>query len=159
MFMRVSGTASVVMKRTDFITWCRRRDSNSHSFRHYPLKIACLPIPPRRLAKSGILARNFCRIFGLDRLPLQYTNCFYLLAAGAGSVGFSGVDGTTGTAGTLDAAGAACVGAVAGAGAEGTAEPDGAPGTEGTSLPTAGAGLSWKPCITPPSRMDFPLSG
>lgn len=29
--------------------WCRRRDSNSHSFRHYPLKIACLPIPPRRL--------------------------------------------------------------------------------------------------------------
>src|SRR3546814_14337895 len=102
---------------------------------------SCLPIPPRRLAKSGILARNFCRIFGLDRLPLQYTNCFYLLAAGAGSVGFSGVDGTTGTAGTLDAAGAACVGAVAGAGAEGTAEPDGAPGPAGTSLPTAGAGL------------------
>jgi hypothetical protein len=30
-------------------TWCRRRDSNSHDFRHYPLKIACLPIPPRRL--------------------------------------------------------------------------------------------------------------
>mmetsp|Transcript_8053 Transcript_8053/g.15576 ORF Transcript_8053/g.15576 Transcript_8053/m.15576 type:complete len:205 (+) Transcript_8053:608-1222(+) len=29
--------------------WCRRRDSNSHSFRHYPLKIACLPISPRRL--------------------------------------------------------------------------------------------------------------
>ncbi len=29
-------------------TWCRRRDSNSHSFRHYPLKIACLPISPRR---------------------------------------------------------------------------------------------------------------
>jgi hypothetical protein len=31
------------------IVWCRRRDSNSHSFRHYPLKIACLPISPRRL--------------------------------------------------------------------------------------------------------------
>ena len=30
------------------IFWCRRRDSNSHSFRHYPLKIACLPISPRR---------------------------------------------------------------------------------------------------------------
>jgi hypothetical protein len=29
-------------------SWCRRRDSNSHSFRHYPLKIACLPISPRR---------------------------------------------------------------------------------------------------------------
>ncbi len=28
--------------------WCRRRDSNSHSFRHRPLKTACLPIPPRR---------------------------------------------------------------------------------------------------------------
>ena len=28
--------------------WCRRRDLNSHDFRHYPLKIACLPIPPRR---------------------------------------------------------------------------------------------------------------
>jgi hypothetical protein len=28
--------------------WCRRRDSNSHSLRHYPLKIACLPISPRR---------------------------------------------------------------------------------------------------------------
>ena len=30
------------------VWWCRRRDSNSHSFRHYPLKIACLPISPRR---------------------------------------------------------------------------------------------------------------
>ncbi len=28
--------------------WCRRRDSNSHDFRHRPLKTACLPIPPRR---------------------------------------------------------------------------------------------------------------
>ena len=28
--------------------WCRRRDSNSQSFRHYHLKIACLPISPRR---------------------------------------------------------------------------------------------------------------
>ena len=32
--------------------WCRRRDSNSHSLRHYPLKIACLPISPRRLETS-----------------------------------------------------------------------------------------------------------
>ena len=49
-------------------SWCRRRDSNSHSFRHYPLKIACLPISPRRLdhpnkanlaGKSSILSRNF----------------------------------------------------------------------------------------------------
>src|SRR5581483_5244531 len=28
--------------------WCRRRDSNSHGFRHRPLKTACLPISPRR---------------------------------------------------------------------------------------------------------------
>lgn len=28
--------------------WCRWRDSNSHSFRHRPLKTACLPIPPHR---------------------------------------------------------------------------------------------------------------
>ena len=34
------------------VSWCRRRDSNSHSFRHYPLKIACLPISPRRLETS-----------------------------------------------------------------------------------------------------------
>ena len=34
--------------RVALIVWCRRRDSNSHSFRHYPLKIACLPISPRR---------------------------------------------------------------------------------------------------------------
>lgn len=34
-------------------SWCRRRDSNSHSFRHYPLKIACLPISPRRLLRKS----------------------------------------------------------------------------------------------------------
>lgn len=39
-------------------SWCRRRDSNSHSFRHYPLKIACLPISPRRLtfARKAMLS-------------------------------------------------------------------------------------------------------
>ena len=31
---------------TLFINWCPRPDSNRHDFRHYPLKIACLPIPP-----------------------------------------------------------------------------------------------------------------
>ena len=37
------------------IDWCGRRDSNSHTFRHYPLKIACLPISPRpRLFVSGL---------------------------------------------------------------------------------------------------------
>ncbi len=31
----------------DFL-WCRGRDSNPHSNCHYPLKIACLPVPPPR---------------------------------------------------------------------------------------------------------------
>jgi hypothetical protein len=58
-----------------FLFWCRRRDSNSHSFRHYPLKIACLPISPRRLCQIGrpsaeglesvILTQNSLR-FGED---------------------------------------------------------------------------------------------
>ena len=34
-------------RQKDFY-WCRRPDSNRDSFRYYPLKIACLPIPPRR---------------------------------------------------------------------------------------------------------------
>ena len=29
--------------------WCRGRDSNPHALAHYPLKIACLPVPPPRL--------------------------------------------------------------------------------------------------------------
>lgn len=28
------------------LTWCAERDLNPHALRHYPLKIACLPIPP-----------------------------------------------------------------------------------------------------------------
>ncbi len=27
--------------------WCPRGDSNSHDFRRHPLKMVCLPIPPR----------------------------------------------------------------------------------------------------------------
>ncbi len=51
--------------------WCRRRDSNSHSFRHYPLKIACLPISPRR---------RFCYC-GWHEGP-----CDYLLSGNASSL-------------------------------------------------------------------------
>ena len=33
--------------------WCRRPDLNRHEQAHYPLKIACLPIPPlRQLEKT-----------------------------------------------------------------------------------------------------------
>ena len=28
--------------------WCRRPESNRHEFPHHPLKMACLPISPRR---------------------------------------------------------------------------------------------------------------
>ncbi len=53
--------------------WCRRRDSNSHSFRHYPLKIACLPISPRRrflLCPDGM--RNLMRLLAF-RTALEFT--------------------------------------------------------------------------------------
>ncbi len=35
-------------KTSDFhyLTWCPARDLNPHARKHYPLKIACLPIPP-----------------------------------------------------------------------------------------------------------------
>ena len=35
-----------------FQNWCRGRDSNPHSYCHYPLKIACLPVPPPRRQKA-----------------------------------------------------------------------------------------------------------
>ena len=49
-----------------FQNWCRGRDSNPHSNCHYPLKIACLPVPPPRrqkalYAKPRRLASLFCK--------------------------------------------------------------------------------------------------
>ncbi len=47
-FMQISCG---LMDRTGhhwILIWCRWRDSNSHELPHYPLKIACLPIPPHR---------------------------------------------------------------------------------------------------------------
>ena len=32
--------------RTCLTEWCPGRDSNPHLFTDYPLKVACLPIPP-----------------------------------------------------------------------------------------------------------------
>ena len=53
------------LRRRDTLRfWCRRGDSNSHGFRHCPLKTACLPISPRRL----------CR-FLLSRPPVPTTVC------------------------------------------------------------------------------------
>ena len=56
-----------------FQNWCRGRDSNPHSYCHYPLKIACLPVPPPRrrdalYAKPRRLASLFLQsIFSLKR--------------------------------------------------------------------------------------------
>ena len=52
------------------LNWCRGRDSNPHSNCHYPLKIACLPVPPPRrqkrfYAKSRSLASFFFKKSGL----------------------------------------------------------------------------------------------
>ena len=39
--------------------WCLGRDSNSHGLRHYPLKIACLPIsPPRHCIRTPKKSRH-----------------------------------------------------------------------------------------------------
>ena len=38
--------------RPDKNTMCPRGDSNSYTFRRYPLKIVCLPIPPLGLEKN-----------------------------------------------------------------------------------------------------------
>ena len=47
--------------KTGLSGWCRRPDSNRHGLRHYPLKIACLPIPPLRL-KLFSFARRLCLV-------------------------------------------------------------------------------------------------
>src|SRR5690554_8057409 len=101
MFMRVSGTLSVVMKRPDFMSWCRRRDSNSHSFRHYPLKIACLPIPPRRRGKTNILAHIFARI-QVRRKIYSALDSAASPAAGAAASDAAGAAGTADIAGAAD---------------------------------------------------------
>ena len=54
--------------------WCRRRDSNSHSFRHYPLKIACLPISPRRLGEETLSGTRL-RLSAPARFPYCFKPC------------------------------------------------------------------------------------
>src|ERR1700761_7294761 len=69
MSMRAAGRSIDKPMRAWRWIWCRRRDSNSHSFRHYPLKIACLPISPRRhYMQSG---KTTCK----TRESLQDLNC------------------------------------------------------------------------------------
>ena len=52
-------------------SWCRRRDSNSHSFRHYPLKIACLPISPRRLTSPRKAVLSWKVEHSITQLPFR----------------------------------------------------------------------------------------
>src|SRR5512138_1544666 len=76
------------------VHWCRRGDSNSHGFRHCPLKTACLPISPRRRVLL-LLARYL----GMSpALPPAG-------AAGAGAL----PEGAPGAVGTSPAFGAWCV--------------------------------------------------
>jgi hypothetical protein len=49
--------------------WCVRRDSNPHAFQHYPLKIACLPIPPRTQQLTA--CRQLSRYFDNCQLKLS----------------------------------------------------------------------------------------
>ena len=66
---RVAANATTLVLQN----WCRGRDSNPHSYCHYPLKIACLPVPPPRrrdalYAKPRRLASLFLQsIFSLKR--------------------------------------------------------------------------------------------
>jgi hypothetical protein len=84
--------------------WCPRRDSNSHDFRHYHLKVACLPIPPRG---QRVRARS--------------------LASVSGFVACRHYSGITGAAASSAAAGACCVSIVTG-GSEGATWPASAAG-------------------------------
>ena len=56
----------VLLHAHPVIDWCRRRDSNSHGFRHRPLKTACLPISPRRRSRCSIDQGYFGTTFDFD---------------------------------------------------------------------------------------------
>ena len=67
---RTTQTKRVAANATTLVlqNWCRGRDSNPHSYCHYPLKIACLPVPPPRrqkvlYAKLRRLASLFSELF------------------------------------------------------------------------------------------------
>ena len=75
---RVAANATTLVLQN----WCRGRDSNPHSYCHYPLKIACLPVPPPRRQKSSTtsatkslvreaapLGKSFFRAFSVPAVP------------------------------------------------------------------------------------------
>ena len=63
--------------------WYRRPDLNRHDFRHHPLKMACLPISPRRLKLYYFLATGFkgscvSLFYSLHCFSFRYLSIFYL---------------------------------------------------------------------------------
>ena len=121
--------------------WCRRGDSNSHGFRHRPLKTACLPISPRRRDVRS----SACRILPDIPPPASRAGCSVLRpllrdlarlrpAAGAGAPG-AGLAGSVG----------------------GTTLSGGSGGTRRPSARLGGGNLSITPAV--PSRRRRPLRG
>ena|GEM_PF-6152388 len=52
------------------VEWCGRRDSNSHTLRHWNLNPACLPISPRPLNQQqgwpAFIVLGYCMCNGVD---------------------------------------------------------------------------------------------
>ena len=65
--------------------WCRGRDSNPHSYCHYPLKIACLPVPPPRRQKA--LYAKLRRLASLFSELFPFRLCLFRLCAGVAGDG------------------------------------------------------------------------
>ena len=74
------------MIRGKTIFWCRRRDSNSHDLSHNHLKVACLPIPPRRHLTE--LALSDFDYFGIS-FEFAGAACGAGVTAGADSTGMA----------------------------------------------------------------------
>jgi hypothetical protein len=68
-------------QNSEVTKWCRRRDSNPHRSPRHPLKMVCLPIPPRR---HYIFSNNmrFTQI-----APHSCVSYFVFAGAGAGVTG------------------------------------------------------------------------
>ena len=100
-----SSSKPVAITCNWLVIWCRRRDSNSQSFRHYHLKIACLPISPRRLLLSYVQITQTTYVILQSGHPVFYPeNSFFLSLQKANSIcyQFAGICAApvAGTAGT-----------------------------------------------------------
>ncbi len=78
---RVAANATTLVLQN----WCRGRDSNPHSYCHYPLKIACLPVPPPRRQKA--LYAKLRRLASLFSELFPFRLCLFRLCAGVAGDG------------------------------------------------------------------------